>query len=162
MQTNKANRLSLGEKVINTPSLRIRKNIMMWGDTMIQLSNVSYVSASNIATTVFPVWAAVMILAGLLLISQSTLVALVLIGLGGLWLYLWYQRNEQRKRGAILTIRMNSGHTFQFTFNNKAFLLEVLKVLENIIVDGTDSQVSINISNSTISGNARVLENANL
>lgn len=57
---------------------------------------------------------------------------------------------------------MNSGHTFQFTFNNKAFLLEVLKVLENIIVDGTDSQVSINISNSTISGNARVLENANL
>lgn len=162
MQTNKTNRFSLGEKVIETPSLRIRKNIMMWEDTMIQLSNVSYLSANNIAATVFPVWAAVMILAGLLLISQSALVALVLIGLGGLWIYLWYQGNEKRKQGAILTIRMNSGHTFQFTFNNKAFLLEVLKVLENIIVDGTDSQVSINISNSTISGNARVLENANL
>ncbi len=162
MQTNKTNRFSLGEKVIDTPSLRIRKNIMMWEDTMIQLSNVSYVSASNIATTVFPVWAALMILAGLLVISESVLVALVLIGLGGLWIYLWYQGNVQRKQGAILTIRMNSGHTLQFTFNNKAFLLEVLKVLENIIVDGTDSQVSINISNSTISGNARVLENANL
>ena len=162
MQTNKTNRFSLGEKVIETPSLRIRKNIMMWEDTMIQLSNVSYVSASNIATTVFPVWAALMILAGLLVISESVLVALVLIGLGGLWIYLWYQGNVQRKQGAILTIRMNSGHTLQFTFNNKAFLLEVLKVLENIIVDGTDSQVSINISNSTISGNARVLENANL
>ena len=135
---------------------------MMWEDTMIQLSNVSYVSASNIATTVFPVWAALMILAGLLVISESVLVALVLIGLGGLWIYLWYQGNVQRKQGAILTIRMNSEHTLQFTFNNKAFLLEVLKVLENIIVDGTDSQVSINISNSTISGNARVLENANL
>ena len=109
MQTNKTNRFSLGEKVIDTPSLRIRKNIMMWEDTMIQLSNVSYVSASNIAATVFPVWAAVMILAGLLLISQSALVALVLIGLGGLWIYLWYQENEKRKQGAILTIRMNSG-----------------------------------------------------
>lgn len=162
MQTNKTNRFSLGEKVIDTPSLRIRKNIMMWEDTMIQLSNVSYVSASNIATTVFPVWAALMILAGLLVNSESVLVALVLIGLGVLWIYLWYQGNVQRKQGAILTIRMNSGHTLQFTFNNKAFLLEVLKVLENIIVDGTDSQVSINISNSTISGNARVLENANL
>lgn len=89
MRTNKTNRFSLGEKVIKTPSLCIRKNIMMWEDTMIQLSNVSYVSASNIAATVFPVWAAVMILAGLLLISQSVLVALVLIGLGGLWIYLW-------------------------------------------------------------------------
>lgn len=162
MQTTKTNRFSLGEKVIETPALRIRKNIMMWEDTMIQLSNVSYVSASNIAATAFPVWAAVMILAGLLLISKSAVIALVLIALGGLWIYLWYQENEKRKQGAILTIRMNSGHTFQFAFKNKAFLLDVLKVLENIIVDGTDKQVSVNISNSTISGNARVLENANL
>lgn len=162
MQTTKTNRFSLGEKVIETPALRIRKNIMMWEDTMIQLSNVSYVSASNIATTAFPVWAAVMILAGLLLISQSAVVALVLIALGGLWIYLWYQENEKRKQGAILTIHMNSGHTFQFAFKNKTFLLDVLKVLENIIVDGTDKQVSININNSTISGNARVLENATL
>ena len=29
MQSNKTNRFSLGEKVIETPSLRIRKNIMM-------------------------------------------------------------------------------------------------------------------------------------
>lgn len=162
MQSNKTNRFSLGEKVIETPSLRIRKNIMMWEDTMIQLSNVSYVSASNIAATVFPVWAAIMILAGLLFISRSAAVALVLIALGGLWIYLWYRENEKKRQGAILTIRMNSGHIFQFIFKNKDFLLDVLHVLENIIVDGTDSQVSINISNSTISGNARVLENANL
>ena len=33
---------TFGEKDIKTPSLLIKKNIMTWNDTMIQLSNVSH------------------------------------------------------------------------------------------------------------------------
>ena len=155
-------RFNLGEKIIETPSLFIQHNLMMWDSTMIQLSNISYISATDIALTPFPVVAALLILAGLFLFKATVVGALLLIVIGGAWIFYWYQENEKRRQGAILTIRMNSGNNLLFTFQNKAFLMKVLKVLENIIVDGCDSQVSVNISNCTITGNARVLEGANL
>lgn len=37
-----------GEKFIETPSLLIKKNIMTWDNTLIQLSNISYISLLQI------------------------------------------------------------------------------------------------------------------
>lgn len=159
----KQNQFGLGEKFIETPSLLIRKNIMTWDSTMIQLSNVSCISAADITTIPFPILAAILILVAVFLFERNTLLACVLIAVGGAWLYFWYKENEKRKQGAILTIRMNSGHNLHFTFENKQFLLQVLQVMERIITDGNDSsQVSINITDCTISDNARILDNLSI
>lgn len=159
----KENKLSFGEKFIETPSLQIKKNIMTWEDTMIQLSNVSYISAANIEVQSFPIWAAIVLLVGLLLLKEVAVLALVLIAVGCVWVYSWYKANEKRKQGAILNIRMNSGHNLYFTFERKDFLLKVLAVLERIIIDGgTNNQITINITDSTISGQAKVLNDLNI
>lgn len=150
-------KFGLGEKTIETPSLLIKKNIMAWDNTMIQLSNISYVSSSDVASLSFPVLAALLILAGLLLLKSSAFLAIVLMIAGAAWLFFWYQENERRKTCAILTIRMNSGNNLYFTFSNRAFLTKVMNVLAYIIVNGTDRQVSINMTNCEISGNAQVL-----
>lgn len=156
------NRFSLAEKTIETPSLVIKKNIMTWDNTMIQLSNVSLISAANIDRSPFPLLAVLAILVGLMLFDTSALLALILIAVGGVWIYFWYQENEKRKKGAILTIRMNSGHNLYFKFNDRSFLLKVVNVLEQIITDGNTSQVSINVSDCQISGDARFLNNLHI
>jgi len=149
--------LHFGEKTIETPSLLIKKNIMAWDNTMIQLSNISYVSSYDVAKLSFPIWAAVLILAGLFLMGKSTFLAVVLVVVGGLWIYYWYQENEKRKKCAVLTIRMNSGSNLYFAFSDKAFLTKVMNVLSYIIINGTDRRVSISIKDCDISGNAQVL-----
>lgn len=149
----KQNQFGLGEKYIETPSLLIKKNIMTWDNTIIQLSNVSYISAANIATNSFPLLAALVILVGLVLLQgEIAFVGLLLIAAGAVWIYHWYSENEKCKQGAILTIRMNSGHNLYFTFESKKFLLQVLDILERIIIDGGthNSHVSINIKDSKI------------
>lgn len=149
----KPNQFNLGEKYIETPSMMIKKNIMTWGNTMIQLSNISYISAENIETTAFPLLAALLAIVGLLLMGEAFLLGFILIAAGAIWIYYWYKENEKRKQGAILTIRMNSGHNLYFTFTNKQFLLKVLGVLERIIIDGNVSgPVSIDIKGCTITG----------
>lgn len=148
----KERQFSIGEKHIETPSLLIKKNIMTWDNTMIQLSNISYISADNIATTSFPVLAAVLVFFGFFLLEELAILALALILVGAFWIFLWNKDNQKRKRGAILTIRMNSGHNLYFTFENKNFLLHVLDVLEQIIIDGGthNHQVSINVKDCKI------------
>lgn len=153
-------KFKIGEKYIETPSLVIKKNIMTWDNTMIQLSNISYVSATNISNSDFPFLAAAIVVFGLFLLGDSSLLALAFLAVGAGWIYLWYAENERRKKGAILTIRMNSGHNLYFAFTNKRFLLQVLDVLERIIIDGGthNTEVSINIENSTITGSKLLSE----
>ena len=153
----KQEQMKLGEKTIETPTLLIKKNIMAWDNTMIQLSNISYVSASDVARLSLPIWALLLVLAGISLIGKSTLLGIVLIAAGGIWIYYWYQENEKRKKCSILTIRMNSGNNLYFAFSDKTFLTKVMNVLAYIIINGTDRQVSINIKDCEISGNAQVL-----
>lgn len=153
----KKEQMKMGEKTIEPPTLLIKKNIMAWDDTMIQLPNISYVSASDIASLKFPIWAPLLVLAGISLLGISVIPGIVFIIAGGIWLYYWYQENEKRKKCSILTIRMNSGNNLYFKFNNKTFLKRVTHVLNNIFNNGTERQVSINIQDCTITGNAQVL-----
>ena len=151
-----------GEKFIETPSLLIKKNIMTWDNTLIQLSNISYISAADIEPAKFPIWAGLVILGGLWLFGKSAFLALLLLAAGAAGLYFWYQENEKRRQGAILTIRMNSGHNLYFTFEEKKFLLQVVHVLESIIINGgANAPVDINIKDCTIT-NSRILTDVNL
>ena len=126
-------------------------------EPVLKLSNISYVSASDIASLKFPIWAPLLVLAGISLLGISVIPGIVFIIAGGIWLYYWYQENEKRKKCSILTIRMNSGNNLYFKFNNKTFLKRVTHILANIFNNGTERQVSINIQDCTITGNAQVL-----
>lgn len=151
----------MGEKYIETPSLLIKNNIMTWDNTMIQLSNISYISAADIALIRFPRWIVIAILAGLFFLGEQALLAFFLMTAGAVGMYFWYMENEKRKLGAILTIRMNSGHNLYFTFEDKEFLIRVINVLERIIINGgVNSPVSINIKGCTIT-NSNVLTDIN-
>ena len=59
---------------------------------------------------------------------------------------------------------MNSGNNLCILFSNGSFLNDVLKVLEEVIIDGgvREQNVDINIHNCKISGNAHVLDNLNI
>ena len=124
---------------------------MTWDSTAIQLSNISYISAADIEMAKFPGWAAIAIIAGFALLEEAAFLAVLLIAAGTVGVYFWYKKNEKRRQGAILTIRMNSGHNLYFTFEEKAFLLRVLNVLEGIIINGgSNAPVDINIKGCTI------------
>ena len=59
---------------------------------------------------------------------------------------------------------MNSGNSLQFLFTNQSFLVKVLHVLEQIIINGGvgKQNVVINIHGNTISGNANMLNDLKL
>ena len=164
MSIVKDRQLGLGEKSISTEFLYIKQNIMTWDNTIIQLSNVSFVSADKREPLKLPMAALGLFLLGFVFFKYSVGLALILLAIGGVWGYLWYSENQRRAEGAVLTIRMNSGHTLYFDFETKEFLNTVVDVLEHIIIDGcTGAQnIEISIKNSKISGNASVLSNLNV
>lgn len=145
------NKVILGEKTIETPSLTVKKNIMVWENTMIQLSNVSYISASSIEDLPFPMWTLLPIIAGLLIMIKSFLIGLLIAAIGIFAIYLWSKENDERTKGAILTISMNSGNKIHIRFEDKGFLNEVTRVLEDIIINGgAKSPIEINIKGNQI------------
>jgi len=148
--------LSPGINAIETPVLNIRKNLIIWKDTMIQISNVSYISAAPPEMLPFPNWAfGATVIGGFLLALNSDLIpiSMVLIACGIAFLYLWFTANAKRQQTAILSIRMNSGQTLDFKFYDKDFMSEVMAVLEQIMLNGgtTTQNIEINIKDSVIS-----------
>lgn len=147
------------EKNIITPQLMIAGNIMAWKDSVLQLSNVSSVSTVPLELMPFPTWVLLVFLAGIGAFVTSWLAAVVFIAVAIGIIYYWYQKNENLKMQRNLIILMNSGITFSFLFNDQKFLNQVFGVLSSIIAEGgkEDRHVKININNSTISGNAKIL-----
>ena len=101
---------------------------------MIQLSNISLLTAADIDLLPFPILAVLLILGDFALFKSSVALAILLLILSGIWFYFWYIENEMRKEGAILTIRMNSGQNLHFSFEDKVFLLKVVEVLKKSLL----------------------------
>lgn len=152
------------EKCIKTEELNITGNVMTWKGTMIQLANISYITSTAVGLMDFPFLSVGMLLLGVLLGKRNGGIALLLILAGIGWIYYWYQENEKRKKLIVLTVIMNSGNKLQFLFNDKNFLNKVMDVLQKIIIDGGVGRqdVSINISDCAIGGNARVLSDLDI
>ncbi len=154
------------QMLIETPQLIIKGNIMSWYDTMIQLSNVSCITAKPLPDTTFPFFSVVLLLLGIisLFLQYNITVSTVLLGSGFVWICIWCYVNEQRSHNTILNIIMNSGIGFKIVFKDKVFLVKVLTVLEQIIINGGVGQqdVFININGCSISGNANVLSDLKL
>ncbi len=163
---NKAVKNAPQQMLIETPQLIIKGNIMIWHETMIHLTNVSCISTRPLPATMFPIFSLIFLVAGAISLSihLNIAISLILLSIGGVWIYNWYLVNKDRKMNTILNIIMNSGSCFQIVFNDKDFLGKVLTVLEQIIIDGGVGQqdVFININGCTISGNANVLSDFKL
>lgn len=152
------------EKTIETPKLTVKGNIIYWASTMIQISNVSCISTVPLEQMGFPKLTLLLFGIAVLIFKTSPFLGVWLLLGGGIWIIIWLNLNNERKYKTILCISMNSGNTFQILVNDKDFLNEILKVLEQIIADGGIEQqkLSININDCTITGNAKVLNDLEL
>ncbi len=152
------------EKSIETSELLVKGNIMSWEGMMIQLSNVSCVSTAPVEEIAFPLFSIIILIIGLVALTQKPIIGILLLAGGVAWIYGWYYFNNQRKSNTILSIVLNSGNNLQFIIGNKSFLDKVLQVLEQIIINGGvgGQSVTINIRGNKISGNASVLNDLNL
>lgn len=149
-------------KSIETKNLMIKGNIIEWPGTMIQLSNISCISTADMALKPFP-WLSLLVMAlgvGLGVEKVNGIIAFLIVLAGLTWIFLWHKKNEQLKENTYLNILLNSGDKFQILFSYAPFLDKVLNVLEEILIEGgvgSNSNVSINITDCKIDGNAKVL-----
>lgn len=148
------------EKEINTPELSIAGNVMAWKNTIIQLSNVSSLSTVALDPVAFPLWTIVGSFIAIILIPfKLAFLTFLFWVLVAIVIYAWYKQNQEIAKQRNLIIMMNSGKVFVIGFKDKEFLEKVYGVLSSIIAEGNESSehIRININNSTISGEAHVL-----
>lgn len=153
------------ENAIYTDSLIIRQNIMEWGNTMIQLSNVCSISTKTFVKEYpFPTqsltWGGIglfiLLISSFIKVPLATIVGLLFIAVAGTSVYSWWKKKETPDRTMTLNISMNSGYVFQFIFYDEQFKLRVLKVLETIISQGQNlniGDINVDIKNNNIQGN---------
>lgn len=149
------------EKTVQTKQLLIQGHLLRWEGVIIQISNISLITSTNLNPPRFPIWAAIAVLAGISLLDPIWYVGLIAMAVGGYSIYSWYSEYEEVKSHKYLNILLNSGFTYSILFSNEAFLDEVMHVFANIFEDGAKANTNyyIDIKNSTISNDASVVRN---
>lgn len=152
----KTDNTSQKQDAIYTDTMVIRDNIMQWGNTMIQLSNVCSISTyTYIKSMPFPTNSLILGGIGLVALAFNVFIGILLLAAAGIWIYIWKTKSDNPDKTMTLNIIMNSGNVFRLAFNDENFKLRVLKVLEAIIAKGNDyriGDINIDIKNSTIQG----------
>lgn len=143
------------KKVIDTPELSVKDNLFIWNDTIVQIPNISLISASPMERSPFPGWTVIAIALGIYAFKLSGLLAgfLIAAGLGRLYHY------NKRMQEAIMTVQLNSGASLYIKFKDKKFLSRVTTALKYVISSGKGAKLTVNMQSCTISGNAQVLSN---
>lgn len=143
------------KKVIDTPELSVKDNLFIWNDTIVQIPNISLISASPMERSPFPGWTVIAIALGIYAFKLSGLLAgfLIAAGLGRLYYY------NKRMQEAIMTVQLNSGASLYIKFKDKKFLSRVTTALKYAISSGKGAKLTVNMQSCTISGNAQVLSN---
>lgn len=143
------------KKVIDTPELSVKDNLFIWNDTIVQIPNISLISASPMERSPFPGWTVIAIALGIYAFKLSDLLAgfLIAAGLGRLYYY------NKRMQEAIMTVQLNSGASLYIKFKNKKILSRVTTALKYAISSGKGAKLTVNMQSCSISGNARVLSN---
>ena len=150
------------EKGITVDSLNITRNIMMWDETMIQLSNVSSITTRQLNPIYVPWYpiAVILFLLGLLRTRSYSgrMMGFWMIVAGVVIAFWCYFMNLNRKEKIILTIQMNSGVNYYFMLKEKRVRNQLLAVLEKIIADGGvgNASISISVKDCTIRDNAQL------
>ena len=144
---------------IGPDKLLIQGNIMTWEDNMVQLSSISFVSSSEVSTVPFPMYSLIVFLIGIILLYFIPSIGTLILVLFATGIVCWYVLNEEHRKGLILTILLDSGHSIQLVFQNREHVQQVLKILQEILADGNihNRSILINIEDCTIEEKENVL-----
>lgn len=163
------------DDIIHTDYLKFRNNTVEWGNTTLQLSNISSLSTYKYVEQIpFPKISLLLLLIGLLFISLPSYLNISVIGYLVLaisigWIFLWWYKKNNPDKTLALHIMMNSGAVYSIGFNQAKFLQEALErftniidaggthgvpVIANIVNNRFEDKVSINnVKNNTVGGN---------
>lgn len=152
------------ENGIETSKLVVKDKIMIWDNTMLQLSNVSSVSAAPMERMAFPKWSVLLMVLGFLFVQYDMLLCLLFIGGGLGWIIAWDQINKAREQKKVLSVVTNSGDKYYFVFKDEKFLRKVLYTFKEIFNDkGTPNpMIVVDMKNSIVKGNLHMMNNSKL
>ena len=146
-------------KNIETDFLKIRGNCLEFKDTIIQLSNISLFSSADIAPDKFPIWSIVLILIGIVLLKSILALAVILIVIGGSWIYYWYSSVQEEKKMTRLTIVTNYGNVFPIIFHEKRFMSKVTTTMKDIIREPVhERNITINVKECSFFDDSSVVK----
>ncbi len=138
-------------KVIETESFSIRGNIISWKETIIQISNISMISTSDMDKQRFPYYVILLLLASFWLMGDYAALGVILLLLCVGIVALWIRKKRKLEAMKRLSFVLNSGGIFTLVFDNKKFLDETVDVLTELLTTSKrDVHKIINIHNSTM------------
>ncbi|WP_239253729.1 hypothetical protein [Listeria ilorinensis] len=124
------NLLGDSSQKIDTREIAIKENIIAFADHSIQISNISQLTA-GMPPNKMPFKA--IILAVICLLAQSLIGPLGTIGLLCCLGYIGYIVWENLNKGAYISLRLNSGFTFNIVCKDEAFANNIRHVIETCI-----------------------------
>lgn len=149
------------DKMVQTDRLQILGHLLRWDDVVIQISNISMISTGSYQSQSFPLWAAIVVIVGLITFWISWLIGLLLTVFGAAVIYLWYAEYQKTKNFKYLHILLNSGKSFSLLFQKENFLRKVLDVFANIFEDeNSNAMYNIDIQNCTIDNHSALIHSA--
>lgn len=134
------------ENFIETSELRLRGHLLTWKGIAIQISNISMMHISDVQTLKLPIWVLAILVLGVICVFIQLIAGLILIIVGGVFLYLWTKDVGERRKHKYLKIMLNSGRTYSIHFKDKDFLEEVFNTLENVFESGPNLNNTNNIT----------------
>lgn len=140
--------MSNTEKIINTNNFKIENNTIFFNESLLQISNISHISAEPLPRTEFHLWSIAICIFAILGLFQENLIfqivgAAMLCGGGAyiIWyMYYIYNLNVEER---YLYIYLNSGAVYYIYCENLKFLKEVMKVLEYCINNHSTQKIRI-------------------
>lgn len=149
------------EKTIETENLRIQGHLLQWADVVIQISNISLITAADMPLPPFPLWAGVLGLIGILLLETefAKLVGVLFLLVAGVFIYMWFHKKQESQNHKYLNILLNSGNTYSIVFQNESFLQQVLQIFANIFEEGsqTGTNYYIDLNGCTIDNQSSIV-----
>ncbi len=148
------------KKTIDTDFLKIKGNLVSWRDTIIQISNITMISTTDLTLLAFPLWSIVIIIVGIFGFELSTFFGFIAILMGIISIIIWSSKNQDLKSKKKLNFMLNSGQIFSLIFNDRYFLEKVVTVLTEVLeADIHDSNITFNIKNNTFHEDSSIINN---
>ncbi|WP_270658177.1 hypothetical protein [Eubacterium callanderi] len=149
------------KNLIDTPTLKIEKNVVRYIDAFIEISNISQVTVAPVPKDTFPVWSIILIVIGIIVGSMGfgSMVAFLFIGIGAAVIIYWYIKNNDT--GNRLNIFTNAGTVVSFYGKDKKFLTEVMEVLIYCANNSFGKQIIINMKDGQITNSPIILGDHN-
>lgn len=136
------NKTADNSNIIEINSFYIRKNVMEWGNTALQLSNISSISTYKFEfKQSFPKISILLFIIGAIILALPKWLNIAYIGYIFLavsigWICYWYYKKNNPDSSLALHIMMNSGAIYSIKFNNEKALNGVVVGLTKIMDAG--------------------------